>query len=71
MRTEIKLLTSFQCSAAFTPSFAEPVPNVTVVAGKDAVLPCIVDNLEHFKVRVLHCITIIRDLNEIIYNHFD
>ena len=53
MRTEIKLLTSFQCSAAFTPSFAEPVPNVTVVAGKDAVLPCIVDNLEHFKVRVL------------------
>ncbi len=34
-----------------TPSFAENVPNITVVAGKDVVLPCIVDNLEHFKVR--------------------
>lgn len=38
-------------TALVTPSFAEAVPNVTVVAGKDAVLPCIVDNLEHFKVR--------------------
>jgi hypothetical protein len=34
-----------------TPSFAENVPNITVVAGKDVVLPCIVDNLEHFKVK--------------------
>lgn len=33
-----------------TPSFAETVPNITVVAGKDVVLPCVVDNLEHFKV---------------------
>ena len=34
-----------------TPSFAENVPNITVVAGKDVVLPCIVDNLEHLKVK--------------------
>ena len=34
-----------------TPSFAENVPNITVVAGKDVVLPCVVDNLEHFKVK--------------------
>jgi len=36
--------------ALVTPSFAEHVPNVTVTAGKDALLPCVVDNLGHFKV---------------------
>jgi hypothetical protein len=44
----------FESRAAFgmmTPSFAENVPNITVVAGKDVVLPCVVDNLEHFKVK--------------------
>lgn len=39
-----------QAFGMMTPSFAENVPNITVVAGKDVVLPCIVDNLEHFKV---------------------
>jgi hypothetical protein len=42
---------SFKAFGMMTPSFAENVPNITVVAGKDVVLPCIVDNLEHFKVR--------------------
>ena len=32
------------------PSFGDVVPNVTVTAGKDALLPCVVDNLGHFKV---------------------
>nr|CAH0099633.1 unnamed protein product [Daphnia galeata] len=39
-----------QAFGMMTPSFAENVPNITVVAGKDVVLPCVVDNLEHFKV---------------------
>lgn len=43
-----RFLFSFQ--AIGTPSFAETVPNITVVAGKDVILPCVVDNLEHFKV---------------------
>ncbi|XP_032787845.1 lachesin isoform X1 [Daphnia magna] len=32
------------------PRFAEPVNNVTVVAGRDATLHCVVDNLQKFKV---------------------
>ena len=47
--------------AAITPSFAEAVPNVTVVQGKDAILPCIVDHLEHFKVNPSY-------LNQRIFN---
>ena len=33
------------------PRFAEPVNNVTVVAGRDAFLHCAVDNLHKFKVK--------------------
>ena len=39
-------------TAQLKPSFAEHVPNVTVTAGKDALLPCVVDNLGHFKVTI-------------------
>lgn len=32
------------------PRFAEPIPNVTVSVGRDALLACVVDNLRGFKV---------------------
>ncbi|VVC29390.1 Hypothetical protein CINCED_3A006511 [Cinara cedri] len=32
------------------PKFAEPIPNVTVSVGRDALLACVVDNLRGFKV---------------------
>lgn len=36
------------------PSFAEPIPNVTVAAGRDVSLTCVVDNLGSFKVAWIH-----------------
>lgn len=33
------------------PNFAEPIPNVTVSLGRDASLPCVVNNLGTYKVR--------------------
>jgi hypothetical protein len=41
----------FKLGAVMLPSFGDVVPNVTVTAGKDALLPCVVDNLGHFKVK--------------------
>lgn len=32
------------------PEFAEPIPNVTVSAGRDVSLPCVVDDLGTFRV---------------------
>ncbi|XP_054267287.1 lachesin-like [Macrosteles quadrilineatus] len=32
------------------PRFAEPIPNVTVTVGRDALLACVVDNLRQYKV---------------------
>ena len=32
------------------PKFAEPIPNVTVTVGRDALLACVVDNLGNYKV---------------------
>lgn len=32
------------------PRFAEPIPNITVTIGKDALLACVVDNLKSFRV---------------------
>ncbi|XP_026292997.1 lachesin-like isoform X1 [Frankliniella occidentalis] len=32
------------------PKFAEPIPNVTVTVGRDALLACVVDNLQSYKV---------------------
>ncbi|RZF44119.1 hypothetical protein LSTR_LSTR014190, partial [Laodelphax striatellus] len=35
---------------AMLPRFAEPIPNVTVTVGRDALLACVVDNLRSYKV---------------------
>lgn len=42
----------FYFVAAMTdePRFVEPIPNVTVALGRDASLPCIVENLGTYKV---------------------
>ena len=32
------------------PRFAEPIPNITVTIGRDALLACVVDNLKNYKV---------------------
>ena len=32
------------------PKFVEPIPNVTVTVGRDASLPCVVNNLGTYKV---------------------
>lgn len=32
------------------PRFAEPIPNITVTIGRDALLACVVDNLKTYKV---------------------
>ncbi|XP_023227170.1 lachesin-like [Centruroides sculpturatus] len=36
------------------PSFAEPIPNVTVAAGRDVTLPCVVENLGNYRVAWIH-----------------
>ncbi|XP_043281967.1 lachesin-like [Venturia canescens] len=36
------------------PMFAEPIPNVTVAVGRDANLPCVINNLGTYKVAWLH-----------------
>lgn len=35
------------------PRFAEPIPNVTVALGRDASLPCVVENLGKYKVNTI------------------
>ncbi|GAB6018924.1 hypothetical protein CHUAL_000574 [Chamberlinius hualienensis] len=32
------------------PTFAETLPNITIIAGRDAILPCVVDNLGIYRV---------------------
>lgn len=39
---------------ALEPSFDVPIVNITVVAGKTAVLPCSIDSLGDFKVSQLY-----------------
>lgn len=36
------------------PSFAEPIPNTTIAAGREVLLPCIVNNLKDNKVAWIH-----------------
>ncbi|EEC01460.1 hypothetical protein IscW_ISCW016572 [Ixodes scapularis] len=36
------------------PYFAEVIPNVTVPRGRDARIPCVIDNLGSYRVRVSH-----------------
>lgn len=43
-------LVLFVFAEALMPRFAEPIPNVTVSVGRDALLACVVDNLRGFKV---------------------
>ncbi|XP_056638909.1 neurotrimin-like isoform X2 [Diorhabda carinulata] len=45
----ISVLGEFNQDLAF-PRFSEPIPNVTVTVGRDALLACVVDNLRGFKV---------------------
>ncbi|XP_014239211.2 lachesin-like [Cimex lectularius] len=37
-------------SDSVLPRFAEPIPNVTVTVGRDALMACVVDNLRNYKV---------------------
>lgn len=34
------------------PKFAETIPNITVSVGKDALLSCVVENLNNYKVKL-------------------
>lgn len=36
------------------PRFAQPIPNATVAVGRDASLPCVVENLGSYKVSILN-----------------
>lgn len=40
----------FIVAESMYPRFAEPIPNVTVTVGRDALLACVVENLRGFKV---------------------
>ena len=43
------------------PKFAEPIPNVTAAIGRDALLVCLIDNLQNYKVIII-IINISKDL---------
>lgn len=45
-----EITTDFLFTESMYPRFAEPIPNVTVTVGRDALLACVVDNLQGFKV---------------------
>lgn len=51
------MLNTHLLSVLFTdsnfPRFAEPIPNITVTVGRDALLACVVDNLKAYKVSIL------------------
>ncbi|GFY18886.1 lachesin [Trichonephila clavipes] len=47
-------VTSNQPTTAPEPTFAEPIPNITVTAGRNVSLPCIVDNLQNYRVAWIH-----------------
>uniref|UniRef100_T1DFY0 Putative lachesin n=1 Tax=Cupiennius salei TaxID=6928 RepID=T1DFY0_CUPSA len=36
------------------PSFAEPIPNTTIAAGRDVILPCVVNDLGDYKLAWVH-----------------
>ncbi|RZF44185.1 hypothetical protein LSTR_LSTR003825 [Laodelphax striatellus] len=49
------LLIHVMCQGATEkPRFAEPIPNVTVAVGRDAILPCVVANLGTYQVAWIH-----------------
>lgn len=43
----------FLFSEANFPRFAEPIPNITVTVGRDALLACVVDNLKAYRVSIV------------------
>ncbi|XP_021937032.1 lachesin-like isoform X3 [Zootermopsis nevadensis] len=48
-------LVTIMCQALTDgPRFIEPIPNVTVALGRDASLPCVVENLGSYKVAWIH-----------------
>lgn len=48
------------------PEIPDPLPNVTVAVGRDASLPCVVKNLQDYKVAFVH---IHRQMILTIHNH--
>ncbi|XP_055939708.1 neurotrimin-like isoform X1 [Argiope bruennichi] len=50
----VRNVTSTQQSTAVEPTFAEPIPNITVTAGRNVSLPCVVDNLQNYRVAWIH-----------------
>lgn len=47
--TQLPTFSIFLSELSF-PRFAEPIPNITVTIGRDALLGCVVDNLKNYKV---------------------
>ncbi|XP_022256909.1 neurotrimin-like, partial [Limulus polyphemus] len=43
-----------QTEMSFEPEFAEPIPNITVSAGRDVSIPCVVDHLGSYRVAWIH-----------------
>jgi hypothetical protein len=52
-RAPLKIKWTLFAEANF-PRFAEPIPNITVTVGRDALLACVVDNLKGYKVKKIY-----------------
>lgn len=39
-------------SSGVGPSFTEPIPNTTIAAGRDVILPCVVNELGDYKASI-------------------
>lgn len=50
LKNRATLKIKWTLSEANFPRFAEPIPNITVTIGRDALLACVVDNLKGYKV---------------------
>lgn len=48
------LLSQGTCSSSRIPKFVATIPNITVTAGRDASLPCVVENIGDYKVTWMH-----------------
>lgn len=38
--------------SSILPSFVEPIPNITVAVGREAILQCTIEDLDSYKVRI-------------------
>lgn len=52
------------------PKFAEPIPNVTVALGRDAALPCVVENLGEYKVIIIKFSYLICAINFVLSQQY-